>query len=77
MLVDPSCYALAVPTCNRQGYGHCGAFLTVEMSAGQMLEDVMLSVCGRKPVYFPGDGRNGSAKEDILQKLREMKEQLG
>ena len=30
------------------------AFLTVEMSAGQMVEDVRLAVAGRKPVYFLG-----------------------
>jgi len=29
-------------------------FLTVEMSAGQMVEDVKLSVNGKKPVYFYG-----------------------
>ena len=27
-------------------------FLTVEMSTGQMVEDVRLAVNGRKPVYF-------------------------
>jgi len=30
------------------------AFLTVEMSTGQMVEDVKLSVNGEKPVYFYG-----------------------
>ncbi len=30
------------------------AFLTVEMSMGQMVEDVKLSVSGKKPVYFYG-----------------------
>lgn len=30
------------------------AFLTVEMSAGQMVEDVRLAVNGKKPVYFYG-----------------------
>lgn len=33
------------------------AFLTIEMSQGQMVEDVKLSVNGKKPVYFYG--RNG------------------
>ena len=33
------------------------AFLTVEMSQGQMVEDVRLAVNGKKPVYFYG--RNG------------------
>ncbi len=30
------------------------AFLTVEMSTGQMVEDVRLAVNGKKPVYFHG-----------------------
>ncbi|MFQ6038539.1 MAG: 3-methyl-2-oxobutanoate dehydrogenase subunit VorB [Candidatus Aminicenantales bacterium] len=29
-------------------------FITVEMNAGQMVEDVKLAVCGKKPVYFFG-----------------------
>ena len=33
------------------------AFLSVEMSMGQMVEDVRLAVNGEKPVYFYG--RNG------------------
>ena len=35
----------------------CKAFLSVEMSQGQMVEDVRLAVNGKKPVYFYG--RNG------------------
>jgi 2-oxoglutarate ferredoxin oxidoreductase subunit alpha len=49
------------------------AFLTVEMSSGQMLEDVMLTVNGRKPVYF--HGRMGGMvpdRNDILEKLKEI-----
>jgi len=54
------------------------AFLTVEMSAGQMLEDVMLAVQGRKPVYFHGRmGGMVPVRDDILAKLREIKQQLG
>ncbi len=30
------------------------AFLTVEMSAGQMVEDVKLAVNGARPVHFYG-----------------------
>lgn len=30
------------------------AFLTLELSAGQMVEDVQLAVCGAKPVHFYG-----------------------
>lgn len=49
------------------------AFLTVEMSSGQMLEDVMLSVNGRKPVYFHGRmGGMVPTRDDILNKLREI-----
>ena len=33
---------------------HVKAFLSVEMSMGQMVEDVKLAVNGRKPVYFYG-----------------------
>lgn len=32
----------------------CSAFLTVEMNMGQMVEDVRLTVCGKKPVEFFG-----------------------
>jgi 2-oxoglutarate ferredoxin oxidoreductase subunit alpha len=54
------------------------AFLTVEMSAGQMLEDVMLTVNGRKTVYFHGRmGGMVPVRDDILAKLREMKQQHG
>jgi 2-oxoglutarate ferredoxin oxidoreductase subunit alpha len=34
--------------------GKARAFLTVEMNAGQMVEDVRLAVCGRRPVHFYG-----------------------
>ncbi len=38
------------------------AFLTIEMSQGQMVEDVRLAVNGKKPVYFYG--RNGGMIPD-------------
>ncbi|NTV88986.1 MAG: 3-methyl-2-oxobutanoate dehydrogenase subunit VorB [Clostridiales bacterium] len=49
------------------------AFLTVEMSAGQMLEDVKLSVNGKKPVHFLGRmGGMVPEHEEILEKVREI-----
>lgn len=50
----------------------CG-YLSVEMSCGQMVEDVKLSVAGRKPVDFYG--RSGGMvphPEDILAKVKEI-----
>jgi len=49
------------------------AFLSVEMSAGQMVEDVRLSVNGKRPVYFYG--RMGGMipnQQDILNKIKEI-----
>ena len=46
-------------------------FISVEMNAGQMLEDVKLSVCGRKPVHF--FGRLGGiipTPEEVLQAVK-------
>lgn len=48
-------------------------YISVEMSCGQMVEDVRLSVEGRKPVHFYG--RTGGMvphPEDILDKVREI-----
>lgn len=49
------------------------AFLSVELSAGQMVEDVKLAVNGRKPVFF--HGRMGGmlpTQQEILQKIKEI-----
>ena len=49
------------------------AFLTVEMSAGQMVEDVRLAVNGKNKVYFHGrTGGNVPAQKDILQIVRDL-----
>ena len=49
------------------------AFLTVEMSSGQMVEDVKLSVNGRKPVYFYGRmGGMVPARDDIMEEIRKI-----
>lgn len=48
-------------------------YISVEMSCGQMVEDVRLSVEGRKPVHFYG--RTGGMvphPEDILNKVKEI-----
>jgi 2-oxoglutarate/2-oxoacid ferredoxin oxidoreductase subunit alpha len=49
------------------------AFLSVEMSAGQMVEDVRLSVNGKKPVYFYGRmGGMVPTQQEILDKIKEI-----
>ncbi|MGI6050782.1 MAG: 3-methyl-2-oxobutanoate dehydrogenase subunit VorB [Acetivibrionales bacterium] len=51
------------------------AFLTVEMSSGQMLEDVKLTIEGRKPVYFTGRmGGMIPTVNDIMTKVNEIRE---
>ncbi len=51
------------------------AFLTVEMSAGQMVEDVRLTVEGRKPVYFTGRmGGMIPTQNNIISKINEIRE---
>ena len=49
---------------------HAKAFLTVEMSMGQMVDDVRLAVNGQKPVSFYG--RTGG----IVPSVREIVEQV-
>ena len=51
------------------------AFLTVELSLGQMVEDVELAVGGKKPVYFFGrQGGNVMTEEEILDAAKEALE---
>ena len=46
------------------------AFLDIELSAGQMVEDVRLAVSGKKPVYFYGRmGGNLPTQKEILEKI--------
>lgn len=48
-------------------------FLTVELSLGQMVEDVKLSVNGRSPVYFYGrTGGMVPSAEEIYRKIVKM-----
>ncbi|MFQ5962871.1 MAG: 3-methyl-2-oxobutanoate dehydrogenase subunit VorB [Candidatus Scalinduaceae bacterium] len=49
------------------------AILTVEMSAGQMVEDVRLSVYGRCPVHFYGRTGGGiPSPKEIFEKILEI-----
>ncbi|HHT50354.1 MAG TPA: 3-methyl-2-oxobutanoate dehydrogenase subunit VorB [Eubacteriaceae bacterium] len=51
------------------------AFLSIEMSMGQMVEDVRLGVNGKKPVYFYG--RAGGVVPEPLEIVEEVKKILG
>ncbi|MDD5072292.1 MAG: 3-methyl-2-oxobutanoate dehydrogenase subunit VorB [Candidatus Omnitrophica bacterium] len=49
------------------------AFLVVEMSAGQMVDDVKLSVLGKKPIHFYGRAGGGIPTEEaILDIIRDI-----
>ena len=53
--------------------GRAKAFLTVEMSSGQMLEDVLLAVNGRRKVYFHGRmGGMVPVRDDIMKMVRDI-----
>lgn len=57
--------------------GSAKAFLTVEMNAGQMVEDVRLAVDGRRPVEFTGRmGGMVPSPDDVLGKIVEMAARL-
>ena len=51
------------------------AFLSVELSLGQMVEDVKLAVNGKKPVYFYGRTGGNVPEEEEIE--RAAKEALG
>ncbi|MCL2163778.1 MAG: 3-methyl-2-oxobutanoate dehydrogenase subunit VorB [Oscillospiraceae bacterium] len=49
------------------------AFLSVELNAGQMVEDVRLAVNGAKPVHFYGrTGGMAPTQKEILDKIKEI-----
>ena len=49
------------------------AFLDVEMSMGQMLDDVKIAVAGRKPIHFYGrTGGNVPMPEELVKKVQEI-----
>ena len=52
---------------------HAKAFLTVEMSMGQMVDDVRLAVNGRCPVGFYGrQGGNIFTPEEIVAEFKKF-----
>ena len=53
------------------GHPNVRAVLTVEMSAGQMVEDVRLALCGAKPVHF--FGRTGGMIPEPAQVAQEIR----
>jgi 2-oxoglutarate ferredoxin oxidoreductase subunit alpha len=56
----------------RKAAASAKAVLVVEMSAGQMIEDVRLALDGSKPVCF--EGRTGGGvptQKSVLQKIKE------
>ncbi len=49
------------------------AFLSVELSAGQMVEDVRLAVNGKKPVHFYGRmGGMVPSQKEIINKIKDI-----
>ena len=49
------------------------AFLSVEMSMGQMVEDVKLGVNGKKPVHFYGrTGGMVPVPDDIIAEIKNI-----
>ncbi len=49
------------------------AFLSVELSAGQMVEDVRLAVNGKRPVHFYGRmGGMVPSQKEVLDKIKEI-----
>ena len=50
---------------------HVKFFTSIEMSAGQMVEDVQLNVFGKKPVYFYGRmGGIVPTPDEVLDKIK-------
>ncbi len=57
----------------RQAARTAQIFFTVEMSTGQMVEDVRLAVAGARPVEFYGRcGGNSPSAEEIVEKAMEV-----
>jgi 2-oxoglutarate ferredoxin oxidoreductase subunit alpha len=55
--------------------GRVKFFMSVEMNAGQMVEDVRLAVCGKKPVHF--FGRLGGIVPTPEETYEAIKEKIG
>ncbi len=62
----------------REAAGRVEAFLVVELSLGQMVEDVRLAVDGKAPVHFYGrTGGMVPSPREVLEKLREVAAGMG
>ena len=54
---------------------HVKFFASIEMSAGQMVEDIRLNVCGKKPVYFYGRmGGIVPTPDEVLDQIKSFME---
>jgi 2-oxoglutarate/2-oxoacid ferredoxin oxidoreductase subunit alpha len=59
------------PISQAAGYGRI--FLAVEMSCGQMVDDVRLAVNGKSPVYFYGRSGGGvPSVDEILERIEKL-----
>ncbi|MFC1675609.1 3-methyl-2-oxobutanoate dehydrogenase subunit VorB [Planctomycetota bacterium] len=52
---------------------NCPVFLTVELSCGQMVEDVKLAVAGKAPVVFYGrSGGSVPSVDEVLEQIKQL-----
>ena len=52
---------------------HVKFFISLEMNAGQMVEDVKLAVCGKKPVHFYGRmGGIVPTPDEVLKEIKRL-----
>jgi 2-oxoglutarate ferredoxin oxidoreductase subunit alpha len=48
-------------------------FISIEMNAGQMVEDIKLAVCGKKPVHFYGRmGGIVPTPDEVYEKIKQL-----
>lgn len=57
------------------GQSHIKGLLTVEMSAGQMVDDVAIAVCGQKPIGF--FGRTGGTVPRVDEMVEAVNKYMG
>ena len=63
---------------NMASRDHVKFFISLEMNAGQMVEDVKLAVCGKKPVHFYG--RMGGiipTPDEVYEKIKQHRDEGG
>jgi len=55
---------------------HVKFFISLEMNAGQMVEDVRLAVCGKKPVHFYGRmGGIVPTPDEVFEKIKQHRDE--